>query len=99
KYLAHTEIETDYFALMVQYERAGTTELKKYIEKKIEALRLEALKLSKRISHEKKLSDNQRSIFYSSWLYSAVHLFTSTRKQGVTLDEIATRFAIPKNKL
>lgn len=96
-YMAHTEIETEYFALLVQLSRAGTIELKRHLERKLENIKSEALQLSKRISHEKKLSDHERAIFYSSWLYSAVHLFTSTRDKGVTLDEIATRFALKKN--
>jgi uncharacterized protein (TIGR02147 family) len=98
EYLAHTEIETDYFALLVQHQRAGNSRLKKYLEKKLELMREEALKLSKRISHEKKLSDHERAIFYSSWIFSAIHLFTSTSQKGVTLDEIVARFSLPRNK-
>jgi uncharacterized protein (TIGR02147 family) len=98
EYLAHSEIEADYFSYLVQHRRAGTAQLRSHLGKKIEQIRDEALKLSKRISHDMKLTDNQRAIFYSSWIYSAVHLFTSTKQKGVTLVEIADRFEISKNK-
>ncbi len=98
QYLAHTELETEYFSLLVQAARAGTHELKKHLEKKLGNIRTEALKLSKRIAHEKKLTEQQRAIFYSSWIYSAVHLYTSLEEKGVTTDQIATRFRLTKQK-
>lgn len=97
-YMAHTDLEMDYFSLMVQLQRAGTAELKKYLEKKLGSIKTEALQLSKRISHEKKLSDQERAIFYSSWIYSAIHLFTSIRERGVTLEEISSEFHFTKQK-
>lgn len=68
------------------------------MRKKLKALKAESLKLSKRVNFEKKLSDQERSVFYSSWLYSAIHIFTSLKDDGFTLDEIAKRFNITKTK-
>jgi uncharacterized protein (TIGR02147 family) len=95
-FIGHSELETEYFSLLVQIERAGTAELKKYLQKKLELVKSEALKLSQRIFHEKKLTPQQRSTFYSSWIYSAVHLFASTKDKGVTLDEVTERFGLSK---
>ena len=97
-YLGHVELEMDYFSLMVQIQRAGTADLKMHLEKKMEAIKAEALKLFKRISHEKRLNNHERSIFYSSWIYSAVHLFTSLDEKGATIDEICRRFKLHKQK-
>lgn len=97
-YLGHSETEMEYFSLLVQHERASTVELKKYIVRKLGAIKNEALKLSQRIVHEKKLADQERAVFYSSWIYSAVHLFTSTSEKGVTLEAIASRFRLTKSK-
>ena len=47
EYLAHTELETEYLSYLVQRERAGTAELKRYLDKKIEVLKNDALKFSK----------------------------------------------------
>jgi uncharacterized protein (TIGR02147 family) len=98
-YLGHTALETDYFSLLVQKHRAGTIELKKHLSEKIDSLKTEALRLSERISYEKKLSDQQRAIFYSSWIYSAVHLYTSILEEGFSIDEIATRFDLSRSKV
>jgi uncharacterized protein (TIGR02147 family) len=95
-YLGHNELEMDYFALLVQFERASTHDLKSHLKKKIEALKAESLKLSRRVSYEKRLSEQERSIFYSSWIYSAVHIFTSLEEKGVTRDEISRKFSISK---
>jgi uncharacterized protein (TIGR02147 family) len=97
-YLGHTDLETEYFSLLTQHERAGTKSLKTHLQKKLEATKKEAMKLSKRIAHDKTLSTNERAVFYSSWIYSAIHLFTSTNDDGVSLDEMASRFEIPRVK-
>lgn len=98
-YLGHTELETDYFALLIQHERAGTVTLKEHLKHKLATAKTEALKLSRRISHEKRLSPSERSRFYSSWVYSAVHLFTSTQKNGVHLNDVCERFQLSKAKV
>jgi len=98
RYLGHTELETDYFLLLVQIDRSGTVELTHHLKKKLEAIKIESLKISKRVNFEKKLSDLQRSVFYSSWIYSAVHIFTSINGDGATLEEIASRFSMDKSK-
>jgi hypothetical protein len=97
-YLGHTELEADYFSLLVQIERAGTMELKTHLKKKLKTVKDESLKLSKRVHFTKKLSEEERSVFYSSWIYSAVHIFTSLEEDGVTLDDISTRFSLSKVK-
>lgn len=97
-YLGHNELEMDYFSLLIQMERAGTQELRQHLKKKIESARQESLKLSKRVKFEKKLSEQDRAIFYSSWIYSAIHIYTSLFEKGVTLDEISHRFQLTKSK-
>jgi uncharacterized protein (TIGR02147 family) len=97
-YLGHSSLESDYFTLLIQIDRAGSVNLKRHLEGKLKRLATEALKLSNRVAFEKKLSEQERAVFYSSWIYSAVHLFTSTKTEGVTIEEIAHRFRIPRNK-
>jgi uncharacterized protein (TIGR02147 family) len=97
-YLGHTELEGEYFFYLVQAERAGSKNLKNHFEKKLKSLRQEALKISRRIGSERTFTDEECSVFYSSWLYSAIHLFTSTKKNGVTLEEIVERFHITRTR-
>ncbi len=98
-YLDLTDLETDYFSTLVQLERAGTEQLRNYLKKKLENLRKEGLKLSRRILHEKTLDDVSRAHFYASWIYSAIHLFTSTQENGVSLEEISNRFRLSRAKV
>jgi uncharacterized protein (TIGR02147 family) len=96
-FLGLNELETDYFLTLVQIERAGTRDLKKYFENKKADFKKESLKVSKRIHAQKSLSEQERSVFYSTWLFSAVHLFCSTM-QGRSLTEIVERFQIPSKQ-
>lgn len=98
-YLKLTELEADYFSLLVQHARAGNHRLKSHLKKKIVALQTESTKISRRFEHEKSLSEIERSVFYSSWLYSAVRLFTSVGEKGKTLDEITERFLQPRQRI
>src|SRR6185312_5178388 len=76
-YLALNSIEADYFILLVQKARAGTHTLQKYFQRKLDVIKNQSLEISKRIPQDRTLSDFERSVFYSSWLYIAIWLFTS----------------------
>jgi len=95
EYLGLSELETDHFLFMIHYERAGSAELKKYWQSKLNDLKSKALQLSERLKSERVLNDQERSVFYSSALYSAVRLFTSIGK-GKTVGEVEERFEISR---
>lgn len=97
-YLGLSEIEADYFFYLVQNERAGTQELKKYCRRKLDDLRKKSLSLVARIEPNRKLNDQEKSVFYSSPLFSGVHVYCSTGKKGRTLDEISVRFELSRAK-
>lgn len=98
-YLQHTDLESEYFLALVQYERAGHQRLKAHFEEKIEKLKADANKMSNRFEHEKKLSDQERSVFYSSWIFSAIRLFCSTALNGKSIAEIIERFQLPRQRV
>lgn len=91
-YLGLVGIEADYFALMVQFERAGTASLKKYWKSKMEFLKEQHMKLSNRLPVDRHLSHAARAVFYSSPLYMMIRLYTSVGSNGKTIAEIANRF-------
>ncbi len=66
------ELETDYFLLLVQLDRAGTPSLKKTLQRQMEVLRKKAQDLSNRLSAKGGLSEVDRGLFYSHWKFSAV---------------------------
>ncbi len=96
KYLQHTDLESEYFLLLVQLDRAGNQRLKTHLKEKIQRIKSEATKISNRFEHDKKLSDEEKTIFYSSWIYSAIRLYCSTSESGKTINEIIERFQIPR---
>ncbi len=96
--LNFTELESDYFYLLNQYERSGTTELKKYLKKKLSELKVKSLDLSKRVKTDQVLSENNKAIFFSSAVYSSIWLFTSVGSNGKSLTEIMERFEISRLK-
>lgn len=95
-YLQHTDIEAEYFLLMVQIARASHHKLKMHFQKRLKNIQKEANKIENRFEHEKKLSEHDRAVFYSSWIYSAVRLFASLTENGKTLPEIMDRFDLPR---
>jgi uncharacterized protein (TIGR02147 family) len=76
QFIGFTDIERDYFLLLVQKARAGTEKLKKVLQIQIETLATSALSLKNRIKHQK-FSDEDKAVFYSHWYFSAVRLGVS----------------------
>jgi uncharacterized protein (TIGR02147 family) len=76
----HTEAENHYFLTLVQKDRAGTPELRAYFEKQLHSLREERLNLKERIQVTSEITEQDRHIYYSSWIYSAVYVMTSVPK-------------------
>lgn len=64
--------ETEYFLLMVSMERAGVESSKNFYKQKLESMKTESRSIEKRVHSTKKLSEEQRAVFYSDWAYSAV---------------------------
>lgn len=91
-------IESNYFRLLVRFENAGTQKLKNSLKSEIENVRRESKSLVTRVKTEKVLTDTEKAIFYSSWLYSGCRLYCSTSESGRTLDEIFHYFQISRSK-
>jgi hypothetical protein len=91
-------LETDYFILLLQIERAGTTKLKEYWGAKLAEVKKSSLQVEKRVHKDRILTDYEKSIFYSSWLYSAVRAYSSIG-EGQTFDSMVQKFNVPRTKL
>lgn len=75
-FIGFTDLERDYFMLLIQKNRAGNRELQTYFEKQLEQLRTAATALKNRVKHQK-FTDEDKATFYSQWYYSAVRLGVS----------------------
>lgn len=83
-----TEKETDYFLLLVQFDKAGTKELKEVFLKKIKSIQENVQEIQNRVRIDVKLDLAQQAIFYSDWIYSAIRQSTAIPRIK-TYDEIA----------
>lgn len=98
EFLGLRGLEADCFLFLVERDRAGTTRLQKYWSEKIEKLRDQSKQLANRVEAQRVLTDEDKAVFYSNALFSAIHLFTSTGKSGRTFEEIIRRFELTRAK-
>lgn len=73
-FLGLDELETDYFINLVQKDRAGDQECRRYFEKQLTQIRGRASKLKNRLGKKNELDEQMRALFYSDWIYSSTHL-------------------------
>jgi transcriptional regulator with XRE-family HTH domain len=90
RFLHHTEDESHFLVLLVQKEKSGTKTLEAYFQKQIDDLFLKRLDLTKRLGTQNSLTEEDRSIYYSSWIYGALHM-------AVTVPELRTREVLLKH--
>ena len=69
-----SEDEKEFLILLHQHNRAGTAEVKKYYLGKIEKIKHERMTISTRLGQEHALNEKERSLYYSSWIYAAMHM-------------------------
>jgi uncharacterized protein (TIGR02147 family) len=96
------KLEGEYFMALVGYKNASTKRLRDYYLQKIEVLKKQSEKISERVTTDKNLSDEEKAIFYSSWIYSAVRVACSLeqgRTHGKTIEELHREFRIQTKDL
>jgi uncharacterized protein (TIGR02147 family) len=97
-YFELNEVESEYFLLLVQIEKANTAKYKNFLKNKLVVFRQEAEKISKSFTHEKELDDSQKSIYFSSWKYSAIRIYCSLDQAGQSLENIMAKFSLTRTK-
>lgn len=98
EYLGFIPTEMEYFLCSVQFQKAGTAKLRAYFKEKLHDLRKSSIELSERVRQDRQLSEEEKAIFYSHWLYAALWLQSSCGG-GQSLDEIVERFDIPRERV
>lgn len=96
EYLSFDEDETEYFLLLVDYQKAGSHKLSNRFLKQIKKRQEQALKLENRIKKSSELSEADKAIFYSSWIYSGISLMTDIDSYNNAAD-ISQKLNLPKN--
>jgi uncharacterized protein (TIGR02147 family) len=97
-YFGLSALETEYFVLLVQSERAGNRSAKALCKKQLQRVREQAQTISKRLDVDGKLSEEERAVFYSDWTYSAVRQAVAI--PGVdNVDSIAAYLDLSREKV
>jgi len=93
-YLGFTRLESDYFLILVQKERAGTHKLKEYFETKRVELEEKSRDLKNRMVNAQALSEEAKALFYSNWFFSGVRLASSIPTIN-TPEQLAQYLSLP----
>lgn len=76
KFMGLSDLERDYYLLLVQKARSADHELTEVLNKQLASLRMAAQALKNRVKHQE-FTNEDRATFYSQWYYSAVRLSAS----------------------
>jgi uncharacterized protein (TIGR02147 family) len=98
EYFGLTDLENDYISTLHQLENCQSKIFKAKLVRKKDELKRKSLNLSERVERDKTLTEEEKSVFYSSWHYSAVRMLTSL-EDGITKDEIAERLDLERKKV
>ena len=97
-YLGLSELEGDYVALLHQISITQNKKFKENLLRKSEKIKNRSLNLSERVEKDKELTNEEKSIYYTSWQYSAIRMLSSL-KGGKMRDEISERLGIDKKQV
>lgn len=97
EFLGISKFETIYLLSLLQIERAGSKKLKDHYTEVKKKLRKQSLQISQRVEEVRVLNEEEKAIFYSNWIYSAVHLMTTLDKE-ICFEDICKRFVLPTGK-
>ena len=76
-FLGLSGLESDYFHLLVESERAGNPRYREKLARKMNAIRAQSRLVGNRVPRTKELTEEQKAIFYSSWLYTGIRNLTA----------------------
>ena len=86
--------ELEYFLLLVDLERASSPELRSRIEEKLKGLRQNSVTLQASIKNEASVSEEHALVYYSSWVYSAVHV--ASMLGPLSIEEISVKVGLSR---
>jgi uncharacterized protein (TIGR02147 family) len=91
------EDETEFFLLLTERARAGTVELRRYLDRQLSHRRLDYQEIKKRIRIHESISPADQAMYYSSWHYQAVHSAMTIPGLG-SADAIAQRIGLDSER-
>ena len=98
KFLSLTDKESDYFLLMLQMNRAGTSELKKHFQSKLNVVKHKLTQVKEQVGTHKELTEHDRLQYYSDWRYALIWLSTFF-EENKTIENIASFLKLPRKEV
>jgi uncharacterized protein (TIGR02147 family) len=98
EFLTLNELETDYFFVLLELGKAGSHKLTLRLHKKRDGILKQARKISSRVKKDAELTDEQKSIYYSSWLYTGLRNLSAC-PQTQDLHKMSEHLKIPYDVL
>jgi uncharacterized protein (TIGR02147 family) len=81
EFLDLNSAEEEILVLLLEYEKAGSQDLKKFWAKRINLLKKENLKIEKQVSKlTTELDDKSKSTYYGHWSYAVIHMMVSLKE-------------------
>ena len=81
-FIGLTELESEYLHMLVEVDRAGNPRYREKLERKMRVLQEHSRRLGKRVPRSKELTEEQKAIYYSSWLFTGVRNLTAIPGHG-----------------
>lgn len=97
-FFAHNTEESKFFLLMLQHTRAGTHTLKKFFKNEMDFILQQRTVIKNRIQLSEGMSPESRAIYYSSWIFCAVHM-ALTLPQIKSSEDLQRKFNLPPKKI
>ena len=95
-YLNLSEEEGEFLLLILDFQKAGSYKLQQRLKKQIIKRQERAQKLETRLKKDMDLSEEDKAVFYSSWIYSGIRLLSDIAENNNSLD-ISKRLSLDKN--
>jgi uncharacterized protein (TIGR02147 family) len=77
QFFGHGRDESKFFLLLVQYQRAGSSDLKNFIKLEMDEILEKRQDLKQRLNIKDNLDEQNQFIYYSVWYYAAIHILLS----------------------
>lgn len=87
-------IDSEYFTSLVNKARASTPALKELIGNRLQELRIKSARVEDKIDDPRIDSHREQALYYSHWMYSAVHMIVSIAGYQ-TESAISERLSLP----
>lgn len=90
--------ERRYFMLLLQLAKAGSAELKAFLQEELNKIRQQAEVIKINLQVKGELSDDDQTIYYSHWWYSAIHILVAFPTVQ-SVDDLRRCLKLPKSTI